>query len=92
MKATINGKRYDSDNCHTLASYDHQNNGNYSGTTYLIEASNGELLKHTNSNGQDCYLRNSLFIWDSHQAPIDEFDDLKDKERLVQLGIIEIID
>lgn len=93
MKATINGKRYDTDKCHTLAEFDHHNNGNYSGTTSLIEASNGTLLVHTSSNGQDCWLYDCLYAWKSpdHDLTIDRFDTIKDEERLVELGLIEVV-
>ena len=93
MKATINGKRYDTDKCHTLAEYDHYNNGNWIGTTSLIEASNGTLLVHTDSNGRDGWLRDCLFAWDSpdHDITIDSFDTIKDEERMVELGLIEIV-
>ena len=94
MKATIDGKRYDTDNCHTLAEFDHRSDGIYSGTTSLIEASNGKLLVHTDSNGQDCWLNDCLFAWDSpdHDLTIDRFDDIKDEKRLVALGLLEIVD
>ena len=93
MKATINGKRYDTDKCYTLAEFDHRNNGNYSGTTSLIEASNGTLLVHVDSNGQDCWLQDCLFAWDSpdHYLTIDSFDTIKDEERLVELGLLEVV-
>jgi hypothetical protein len=94
MKATINGQRYDTDNCHTLASYDRHNNGNYSGTTSLIEASNGTLLVHTDSNGQDCWLYDCLYAWDSpdHDLTIDDFGDIADEERLIELGLVTIVE
>jgi len=94
MKKTINGKRYDTDKCHTLASRDHHNNGNYSGTTRLIEASDGTLLVHTDGNGQDCWLRDCLFAWDDpdHGLTIDDFTDLENEERLVKLGLIKIVE
>lgn len=92
MKATINGKRYDTSKCNELASYDHYNHSNnYSGTTYLLEASNGDLLVYTDSNGQDCWLRDSLIAWEDYQGDIDSFDPI-DEERMVELGLIKIID
>lgn len=93
MKATINGKRYDTNKCYTLAEHDHYNNGNYSGTTSLIEASNGYLLVHTEGNGQSCWICDSLFPWNSvdHDWIIDDFDRIKDEERMVELGLIELV-
>lgn len=90
MQATINGKRYDTDRCNELAKFGHYNNGNYSGTTYLVEAKNGKLLVWTHSNGQDLYLRDSLVSFDEAMVSIDDFDPV-DEERLVKLGLIEII-
>jgi hypothetical protein len=92
MKATLNRKRYDTDKCHTLASRNHHNNGNYSGTTSLIEASDGTLLVHTDSNGQDCWLTDSLSLFDDVDLTIDDFDDIADEERLVELGLITIVE
>ena len=94
MKATINGRLYNTDRCNTLAEFEHNNNGNYSGTTSLIEASNGALLVHTNSNGQDCWMQDCLFAWNSpdHDLTIDRFDDIKDEDRLVEPGQLEIVD
>jgi len=94
MQATINGKIYNTDKCHTLASYDHHNNGNYSGTTSLIEASNGTLLVYTDSNGQDCWLRDCLFAWKSqdHDLTIDDFKNIRDQQRLVELKLIEVVE
>ena len=94
MKVTIDGKRYDTEKCKILASRDHYNNNNYSGTTSLIEASNGKLLVHTDSNGQDCWLSDCLFPWDSdyHDCNIDRYYRIEDEARLVELGLIEVVE
>jgi len=64
MKKIINGIIYDTDNCKTIVSKDHYTCGsnNYSGETSLIVAPDGQLLLHTNSNGQDCWLTNCLSV------------------------------
>ena len=92
MKATIDGKRYNSETCEKLAEYDHHNNGNYSGTTSLLLAKNGEYLECTDSNGQDGYLRDSLTPCEDVKEFLDGATISNDQEaRLVELGMIEII-
>lgn len=94
MKVTIGGKRYDSDRCEKLAKWDHYTPGsnNYSGTTTLILAKDKTYLLHTESNGQDCWLRNSLSICENPVGWLDEASLSDDEEaRLVELGLIEII-
>lgn len=89
MKATIDGKRYDANRCEELGSYDYHNNGNYSGTTYLLRAADGVILEHTDSNGQDCYLSDSLEL---HMGEIDRFDfDREQEKRCAELGLITIV-
>ena len=91
MKATLNGTRYDTQTCEELGSYDHQNNGNYSGTTYLLLAKDGKYLVHTDSNGQDCYLPDSLSVWDPGEDSIDGFRLSEDEEkRCEELGLIKV--
>ena len=91
MKATYNGRRFDSDKCETLAERNHYNNGNYSGTTYIMRASDGQMLIYRWTNGQDCYLTNAFF------APTDPIDweryDMSDEQeaRCAELGLIEIV-
>jgi hypothetical protein len=92
MKATLNGKRYDTDKCYTLAEHDYHNNGNYSGTASLIEASNGALLVHIDANGQDCWLQSSLWLFKDSDLSIDDFENIKDEDRMVELGLIEIVE
>ena len=93
MKVTINGKRYDSEKCEIIAEKEHFNNGNFSGLTNLLLASNGEFLIETTSNGQDWNRRDGLYIWEDDMFPIDMFD-LTDKQeqRCVELGLIEMVD
>jgi hypothetical protein len=92
MKATINGIRYDTDKCKKLASYDHRNYANnYSGSTFLLEASNGKLLVYTDSNGQDCHLESFLRSSEEYCAngSIDDFEPI-DEDRLVELKLLEL--
>lgn len=99
MRATLNGTRYNTNDCRELASFDHySSSNNYAGTTRLMEAGDGNLLVWTDSNGQDLYLSDSLSLWDDWKAEreygnaeaIDLFDDIEDEERLVALGLITI--
>lgn len=98
MKATIDGKRYDTEKCEMLGEYDHNNNGNYSGTTHLLRAQNGQLLVWTNTNGQDGYLRDELRAW--CDVPAYPYDDTIDsyglseeqEARCAELGLLKIID
>lgn len=93
MKATIDGKRYDTDKCERLGDYGHQNNGNYTGTTHLLRANNGQLLVWENTNGQDLYFRDNLRAFlDESGDTIDSFDLTEEQEaRCAELGLIEII-
>ena len=93
MKTTENGKRYDSDKCETLAEREHSDgNNNYSGTSYIVRASDGQLLIHIKSNGQDGYLRNALYV-PSELIDFDRYDMDDDQEaRCAELGLITIID
>ena len=63
MKATINGKRYDTEKCERLGERDHYNNGNWTGQTNLLRASNGQLLIHDDGNGQDFHFQSNLRAW-----------------------------
>jgi len=93
MKTTIKGKRYNSDSCEELASHDHRNNGNYSGTSTLMLAGDGAYLVWLDTNGQDCYLSDNFGKCEDVPDFID-WCDLTDDEatRLAELGLIEIID
>ena len=90
MKIIHDGKRYDSDKCEILAKRHHRtvHSNNYSGTTYIVRASDGQLLIHTDSNGQDCWLQDEFFV--PHE-PIDfagyEMDDDQTK-RCAELELI----
>jgi hypothetical protein len=92
MVAMIQGVRYNSDNCEVLGEYDHYNNGNYSGTTYLLRALNGTILVWTNTNGQDLYMCDTLYAYD--RAAGEELDSYRmtDEQaaRCVELGLIKI--
>ena len=96
MKATINGKRYNSDKCEVLAEKRHYHYGNYSGTSYLLFARDGTYLIHTYSNGQNCYLRDSLIEANSDNRTPQEFlgecDLDKAEKRFVALGLLTMVD
>lgn len=92
MKLTYGGKRYNTDTAEVIASYDHHNNGNYSGTTYLLRAADGEYLLWTDSNGQDCFLRDSLCVCDNPTQEIEGMEmDEEQEKRAVELGLIKIV-
>jgi len=90
MKATIDGKRYNTENCEKLASFDHSNNGNYSGSSTLMKAKDETYLVKTTSNGQDLYLHDSLTVCDCPTTWLEnvELDDDEEK-RLIELGLIK---
>lgn len=90
MKATINGKRYDTDRCEVLAERDHYDHSNtYSGTTRLLRAGDGTLLEHTRSNGRDIYLADALREYD---GSIDSYDLTDAQEaRCAKLGLITLV-
>lgn len=98
MKATINGTRYDTNDCLKLASFDHYSNNLDTGSTNLLEAGDGNILVWTDSNGQDGYLLNRLELWEDWKrgrefgsaAAIDMFDKIEDEKRLVALGLLTI--
>ena len=98
MKATIDGKRYNSEKCETLA--EHNCHNNYSVTRYLLRASDGALLVHTDSDGQDCWRTDSLVhVKDQGYSadPINDFLescelDEDQEKRLVELGLLTIVE
>ena len=95
MKETINGKRYDTSKCEVLGEHDHYNYSNtYSGTTFLLRASDGEILVWTDANGQDCHLQDDLRLFsDDENWSIDDFDMDEDQEkRCAELGLIEVVE
>lgn len=94
MKATINGRRYDTNKCEVLGDHDHHNySGNYSGTTRLVRASDGALLLWTDANGQDGYLCDDLRLFNEDETwSINDFDMTDEQEaRCAELGLIMII-
>ena len=92
MKTTIEGKRYDSERCETLASYSHYNNGIYSGTTSLILAKDGTFLTMTRCNGQDLYMRNVMTKCNDPVGWLEGVDLTEEQEkRLVELNLITIV-
>jgi hypothetical protein len=92
MKTTINGNRYNSENCEVLGEINHYNNGNYAGICNLLRASDGTLLVERISNGQDCYFTDSFGTLHESGMTIDDFDlDDEQEKRLAELGLIKII-
>jgi len=92
MKRTINAKRYDTDKCECLGEYDHNYNGNYCGTTKLMRATNGQLLRWTEGNGQDLHLRDHVEEVQDVELDLDMFDlDDEQEVRLVELGLLTIV-
>jgi len=92
MKATINGNRYNSESCEKLAERYHYSHGNCSGMTVLLRAKNGEYLEHTDTNGEDLYLRDLLEISEDIQEFLN-FAAISDEQeaRLVELGLLKIV-
>ncbi|MBM3712577.1 MAG: hypothetical protein FJW56_03965 [Actinobacteria bacterium] len=90
MKTIHNNKRYDSDKCEVLAELDFYDNNNYSGTRYIVRASDGQILIHQSSNYQD-----SSFVDDFYPIEIINFDGytMNDEQtkRCIELGLIENI-
>ena len=68
MKKIINSKMYNSETGKKLAEKDHYtHSNNYSGTTYLMVTKSGNVFCYTDSNGQDLYLTNDIYIPDLSQ-------------------------
>lgn len=94
MKLTHNGKRYDTDKCKHIAELDHHNyNNNYTGTTYLGIASDGQLIKWRTTNGQDLYAypyAEPLTLTEA-QAELEGDNWAIDDALAVQHGLITIV-
>lgn len=94
MKATINGKRYNTDKCEVLGVHRHYNyNNNYSGTTRLLRAADGKLLIWTDANGQDLYLSDALYAYPGYSDwAIEDFEmDEGQEARCAELRLITIV-
>lgn len=93
MKATLNGKRYDTSRCEKLGKKDHYNHSNtYSGTSHLLRADDGELLVWTEANGQDLYLHDDLCLFQESDWSIDDFElDDEQEKRCEELGLIKVV-
>jgi hypothetical protein len=94
MKATISGRRYNTDKCAVLCTTEHHTaSGNYSGSTKLLRAPDGMYLVWRDSNGEDCHMGSFLWKWDPLAWPIDDFDMTDEQEaRCAELKLITIID
>ncbi len=84
MVEIINRKRYDTATAIKIAEKDHYNNGNYSGTTYLMASKNGSLFKYRDTNGQDCHLQDEIWL----DEEIDGFN-IIDEELATRYNLIE---
>ena len=93
MKATINGRRYNTDKCEVICTTEHHTaSGNFSGSTKLLRASDGMYLIWRDSNGEDCHIGSFLCRWDRAACPIDDFDMTDEQEaRCAELGLIMVI-
>lgn len=93
MKATLNGKRYDTSRCEELGKKAHYNYANnYCGTSRLMRADDGEFLVWTNTNGQDLHLQDDLCLFEESNYSIDDFDlDDEQEKRCAELGLIKIV-
>lgn len=68
MKKIIGGKRYNTETAETIAEKDHRNyNNNYSGTTRLMVTPRGTLFFWLDTNGQDLYLTDDIWSYDTDQ-------------------------
>ena len=96
MKITNAGKRYDTEKCVALCERDHRSSsGNYSGSTFLLLASNGAYILPTSANGQDCYLSSGARVVDL--AAAREFAngaDMSDEQQAaaIKCGLIEMVE
>ena len=84
MKSIINGKLYNTETATKIASKSHYNNGNYSGESYIGVSPKGNIFGWTTSNGQDLYLRLSVYV----DIDIDGFE-LIDEALAKKYGLIE---
>jgi hypothetical protein len=88
MKATINGKRYNSEKCEVLGEKDYYSNGNLIGTSTLLRASNGVLLEMYDS--RDRYQADSLRLFSESSMTVDNFNYTDEQEkRMIELKLIE---
>lgn len=93
MKATIDGKRYDTERCEKLAQFDLRTTSNdYAGNKTLFLAKDGTYLVEVDANGHDGWLQNDLYECESTTEFLEGID-LTDEEeqRLVELGLIQVV-
>jgi hypothetical protein len=96
MKTTVNGKKYDSEKCEVLGEIDHYNKGLYSGTKYLLRASDGMLLVHSNTNGNDLFFTNDFSEFERYTFGgydlLNDFEMTDEQEELaIKYGIVKAI-
>jgi hypothetical protein len=89
MKETIDGIRYNTADCETLASRDVYDNGNYKATISLELAPDGEYLQHVDAVARDYNWRDSLRVCEDPSEWLDGVDLTDEQEaRLIELGLI----
>jgi len=93
MKATLRGKRYDSDKMETIGERDHySHSNNYAGTTSLKRASDGTYWTHTDSNGQSCHVTDGLWPCEDVLEELEQINMTDEQEkRVVELRLLAIV-
>jgi len=90
MKATINSKRYNTDNLDVCGHRDHYNNGTYSGTTYLGVHQDGTVIVWTVANGNDLWVTDGIHEADASDQ-IDQYDMTEAEEaNAIKHGLITL--
>ena len=94
MQATINGVRYNTDNCHELAKFGrYAPGGAFEGTVRLMEAGDDNLLVWLDVPALNSQ-RELLVSWDTWKSDktnaIDQFTDIVDEDRLIARGMLKI--
>lgn len=87
MKASINGRVYNTATMAEICSKSAYNNGNYSGSTQICKTRTGLYAVVVTSNGQDCYRES--YIRAIEKEAIADFIDgwrLDDKETATLLA------
>ncbi|MEK7154470.1 MAG: hypothetical protein AAB792_02855 [Patescibacteria group bacterium] len=91
MKTTYMNKRYDTEKMVVVGEKSHYNNGNYSGTTRIGIATDGQAFSWTNANGQDCYLTNNVYAIEG-KVDLDGYNMSEEQETAaIKAGLIEIV-
>ena len=99
MKKTINGVRYNTENCEVLGEKTVNYNGyNYDGDWLLLLAPNKVLLLYYDKRGTDCNTSSMLVLFEAQNEhgpslTIDDFElDENQEKRCQELGLITTCD